>query len=627
MGELRDRFVNARYHQIERRVFDAVRAKLPLQEFESQLEDFAVERYDDFFERYNALLWYDEADRMTRMLAVRLQTQFENGPNEIGIKFARYPDMIFDPASMQGAQVVVDGPELRVGGRPGAPDDHLVFEVARTMADTRSDRPLRLSLVPGQTNYTAEQLDGVRFARAYYIPPHEPFDRCRAAMESIRDDPSHRLRRVLVAVWSGNHDMVLEDYDANPPLIDFDATNDWDLQRLLNKLDESQQRAVKEIVLAKVRPYPYVVVGIPGSGKTHTVIEAICQILRRSKGSKRVLVCAPSESYLRRLYKFIVSRGRLDEADIDASKVPKIQRNSGGESSVKSIWFATTFRSAEFDDKYFDYVFLDEASGAHQPETLIPWCKLKDDGLLVMSGDPSQLGTGPRNRIANKHGMRLSMMGLFLNKEAFEDRSPRDWRYITSLVKSYRSDPRILRWANRVHYQRRIAPGPYRTFDEVLLGLRVFYPVVTVDVRNIRQNYVLENTCMEYLDKLYHQCHIKPHRIGVVAMTDYIGLRDRLRDSLARLVRHTRVNEFGECKIDTADEFLGVQLQAVIIVLDQYRRRGDNTEYAYIFGGTRRFSMAMSRAKWVVIIIGDFTELDDYQPWKDITEHTCNITL
>lgn len=109
-------------------------------------------------------------------------------------------------------------------------------------------------------------------------------------------------------------------------------------------------------------------------------------------------------------------------------------------------------------------------------------------------------------------------------------------------------------------------------------------------------------------------------------MTDTIVLRDRLRYAVHRLSQETRIREFIECKIDTAIEFLGVQVHAIIIVLDSFRRR-DNTEGAYIYGGTRQLNLAMSRAKWVVFIIGDFTELDHFEPWADITEHTCNITL
>lgn len=625
LGTLRDKFVNSRYYQIERRVFDAVSARQPLQEFETELEDFTVESYDDYFHRFNALLWYEEVDRMMRMLSARFENRFENGPNEIGIRFARYPEYILDPSSIKGAQVVVEDPELRiVADQQQEPADHLVFEVIRTVADPRSDRPLRLSPIPMYSNYTAEQLDDVQFERAYLIPPFEQYDRCRDAMHTIRDDYGHRLRQVLVAAWSENHDLVLRDYDDNTPLIDFDATNDWDLQRLLDRLDQNQQKAIKDILLAKFRPYPYVIVGTPGSGKTRTVIEAIYQVFRRSKGSKRILICASSESYLKRLYDSIIWYGYIRESDMDDSRVRKLRSGSSG-NSERFIHLATTFTSAEFEDKYFDYIFLDEASGAHQPETLIPWCKLKDDGCFVMSGDPNLLGTRPRNRSANKHGLRLSMMGTFLNKEVPEDRRPRDPRYITSLVQSYRCDPRILRWANRVQYQRRIVLKDYTTFDNLLLGLRITYPVVTVDVRNIRGRSVLEDTCIEYINRLY-ECNIKPKRIGVVAMTDTIVLRDRLRYAVHRLSQETRIREFIECKIDTAIEFLGVQVHAIIIVLDSFRRR-DNTEGAYIYGGTRQLNLAMSRAKWVVFIIGDFTELDHFEPWADITEHTCNITL
>ena len=62
-----------------------------------------------------------------------------------------------------------------------------------------------------------------------------------------------------------------------------------------NQLNTYQAEAVQSIVNSTHHPFPYLVWGPPGTGKTMTLIEAIYQIYR-CYTSSRILVCAPSNA-------------------------------------------------------------------------------------------------------------------------------------------------------------------------------------------------------------------------------------------------------------------------------------------------------------------------------------------
>ena len=66
--------------------------------------------------------------------------------------------------------------------------------------------------------------------------------------------------------------------------------------------------------------------------------------------------------------------------------------------------------SAMFPRDHFSHIFIDEAGHATEPECIIPVADLLDPshprgGLLVLAGDPKQLGPILRSRTAREHGL------------------------------------------------------------------------------------------------------------------------------------------------------------------------------------------------------------------------------
>lgn len=68
--------------------------------------------------------------------------------------------------------------------------------------------------------------------------------------------------------------------------------------------------------------------------------------------------------------------------------------------------------SANFESKHFTHIFIDEAGQATEPETLIaiagifePDVRVKNGGLVVLAGDPEQLGPVLLSPVAIRCGL------------------------------------------------------------------------------------------------------------------------------------------------------------------------------------------------------------------------------
>ncbi|GJN09010.1 hypothetical protein PR202_ga26976 [Eleusine coracana subsp. coracana] len=96
--------------------------------------------------------------------------------------------------------------------------------------------------------------------------------------------------------------------------------------------------------------------------------------------------------------------------------------------------------------------FLDEAGQASEPEAMIPLSGLRGrDTVVVLAGDPNQLGPVVHCRQAEKDGLAKSYLERLLYEfEPYETRNP---NYVTKLVKNYRCHPAILHLPSELFYE------------------------------------------------------------------------------------------------------------------------------------------------------------------------------
>lgn len=163
--------------------------------------------------------------------------------------------------------------------------------------------------------------------------------------------------------------------------------------------NEEQMTAIKNIVNCTAYPFPYVVFGPPGTGKTSCIVECILQILKL-KPNSRIMVSAQSNSACDevgvRLLKYIsvnkifrfYSPSLLNPENGETS--PLLRRTSNlrskknqyptreefGHFNVVIVTLMSCSRLVQLDaqgmNHNFDYIFVDECAAATEPEAFVP---------------------------------------------------------------------------------------------------------------------------------------------------------------------------------------------------------------------------------------------------------------
>lgn len=234
------------------------------------------------------------------------------------------------------------------------------------------------------------------------------------------------------------------------------------------RFNEEQMTAIRSIVnLPEPNAFttlpPYIIYGPPGTGKTSTLIEAIVR-LHKKHPQKHVLACAPSDAaadvLVQRLKEFYKPSELLRHnwwqrisASVPIEIIQYTKANDAGVFEMPSFEEAKSFRiivstcgtagslmrlkptgsvdalptgtspatPAALNPGYraltFDLVVVDEASQATEAETYIPlsMCRSDGAGLMVLAGDPQQLGPMTRSSIFSIWGGPTSLQERMLS--------------------------------------------------------------------------------------------------------------------------------------------------------------------------------------------------------------------
>ncbi|KAK7146112.1 hypothetical protein R3I93_013748 [Phoxinus phoxinus] len=459
----------------------------------------------------------------------------------------------------------------------------------------------------------------------------------------------HNLRNVLFPVGSRTVTPV------SPP-----ALRLFDQQ--LEKNPE-QKTAVCNIVAGTSKPAPYLVFGPPGTGKTVTIVEAIKQVEKNIPGAY-ILACAPSNSAADQLCeKLIISQHvdarkiyRLYASSRNPNEIPDIlQNNSNVERGmiifpckedlmsykilVSTLVTAGRLVSGGFPVNHFSYIFVDEAGHAVESETIISVGGLlnAETGQLVLAGDPKQLGPILRSPFAIKYGLGLSLLERLMTQNELYQKGTTgyDNRYVTKLLRNYRSHPSILKVPNELFYDGELLPcaneissNQYCSWEHLpKKGFPViFHGVIGKDDRESNSpsffNISEINIIVDYLKKLLLTqakkgiAKISPKEIGIIA--PYRKQVEKIRKGIKIDKELRSYIGIEELKVGSVEEFQGQERKVIMVSTVRSSKEHFTLDETFNIGflkNEKRFNVAVTRAKALLIMVGNPIILETDTTW------------
>ncbi|XP_061709089.1 probable RNA helicase armi [Cydia pomonella] len=427
-------------------------------------------------------------------------------------------------------------------------------------------------------------------------------------------------------------------------------------------LNPGQKAAVTNILLGECRPMPYCIYGPPGTGKTITVIETILQIISVIPDS-RILVATPSNSaanliterliqyrdrfsgsMIRLIANYLLDSenlpdvikpfcATLDIAREETSK-PNYQVRKDGVNlncqtsfigrhrvTIGTCFCIGTLAQMGLPRGHFTHVVVDEAGQATEPEIMIPLTFTdKDNGQIILAGDPQQLGPV----ILSKYCMEFNMNESYLSRiletfpyqrdfEAYEDGFNK--KLVTKLKYNYRSLEEVLKLPSQMFYDASLVPKMSReeawisdtinTVSEVFdssertEGGVFVYGIKGVNARaeDSPSWFNREEAAMVALMtcKLYKR-NITPDDIGII--TPYIAQTKYFRVLFESM-------GLPQPKIGTVEEFQGQERKIILIstVRSTEAYLVDDRKHALGFvQNPKRLNVALTRAQIAVIL-------------------------
>lgn len=431
----------------------------------------------------------------------------------------------------------------------------------------------------------------------------------------------------------------------------------------LGELNRSQLNAVRMVLQ---RPLS-LIQGPPGTGKTVTlavIVYHLTRLIKETKGSKeKVLVCAPSNVAVDHLaakldligLKVLRLTAKLRE-DVELSvshlalhnviarvglaklkRVLKLKRELG---VLKELDYAVLLKQTKIaeakaiqdcdvicctcvgaGDKRlrglsFRSVLIDESTQALEPEVLIPIVNGAKQVILV--GDHQQLGPVILEKRAGDAGLKQSLFERFVVLGHVPIR----------LEVQYRMNPCLSEFPSNMFYEGSLQNGV--TNEQRLIGTMKFpWPVYQLpmmfwgnygreEISALGNSYLNRVEAMnveKIITKLFRD-GVEPDQIGII--TPYEGQR-------AYIVQYMSLNstladkrqQYLEVEVTSVDAFQGREKDFIILSCV----RANDLQTIGFLSDPRRLNVAITRAKYGLIILGNPKALSRNALWNHLLVH------
>lgn len=419
-------------------------------------------------------------------------------------------------------------------------------------------------------------------------------------------------------------------------------------------LNEEQTRSVEIILGCKGAP-PYVIYGPPGTGKTMTLVEAILQVYSTREHS-RILVCAASNSAADHMLERLISN---EVAGIKENEILRLNATSRPYEDVptdfirfcffeESIFkcpprealgryriIISTYMSSSLLNAHgikrgnFSHIFLDEAGQASEPESMIPIANLcTKQTVVVLAGDPKQLGPVICSKDAETSGLGKSYLERLCECEFYRNE---DEGYVTKLVRNYRCHPAILDLPSKLFYggvllackddatslsSAKVDIFPNKDFPVLFFGIQ------GCDEREGNNpswfNRFEVSKVVDIINKLRENTELNETDIGVI--TPY-------RQQVLKIKKVLETWDMPDVKVGTVEQFQGQEREVIIVSTVRSTVKHNEFDRTYCLGflsNPRRFNVAITRARSLLIIVGNPHIVCQDPYWNKLLWHCCD---
>ncbi|KAK6643090.1 hypothetical protein RUM43_004593 [Polyplax serrata] len=405
------------------------------------------------------------------------------------------------------------------------------------------------------------------------------------------------------------------------------------LKKLLN-LNKEQQKAVLKSLVSN----DYLLIkGPPGTGKTETIVALIRIFVALQK---KVLLAGHTNSSVDNILLRLndVEFLRLGSLKSSNSKIhshcyTNLIKGCKNASDVEKLFnrsvIATTCLAMDDDfvgKMKFDVCIVDESSQVLQCEILRPLFTSKK---FILVGDEDQLPPVINNKKAKKSGMGESMFERLRDAEA-----------TVELRLQYRMNSRINSLANSITYGGLITCakdvvangtitikniGVYEKSEEwmrYVLSPSLKRSVVFIDTCNYfgwkgietperARSSRLEASILKRILTRMVDCGLPPEEIGVIApFSDQVTL---LKESL-------QVGFLSDIELNTVDQYQGRDKDVILFSCGKENQVNAEASEFEILNDMKRMTVAVTRAKHKLILVGDKRTMAKYGPFQKLFE-------
>lgn len=419
----------------------------------------------------------------------------------------------------------------------------------------------------------------------------------------------------------------------------------------LPDLNRSQVYAVKQAIQ---RPLS-LIQGPPGTGKTVTSATIVYQLVRMNGGP--ILVCAPSNTAVDQLTEKIHrtnlkvvrvcarSREVIDspvsflalhnqirnmDSNVELNKLQQLKDETGELSSVDEKRYRTLKKIAEREllgaadvicctcvgagdprlNRKFTSILIDESMQSTEPECMVP--VVLGAKQLILVGDHCQLGPVVMCKKAAKAGLSQS---LFERLVVLGIRPCR-------LEVQYRMHPELSQFPSNFFYEGSLQNGVVSEERKLKLDFpwpqpdRPMFFLVTQGAEEIAgsgTSYLnrTEAANVEKITTRFLKCGVRPEQIGII--TPYEGQRAYLvQHMLYQGSLHSKL--YQDIEIASVDAFQGREKDLIIMSCV----RSNEHQGIGFLNDPRRLNVALTRAKYGIIIVGNPKVLSKQPLWNHL---------